>query len=440
MTVQAPAIFLQSEAHPAEDVRRWIMALSQDEEGIFFTGDLAPTEKGTPDMSVDIATGRCLIKGDEDTYQGSYFCDNRGTTNVAIAAADPDDPRIDIIVAKVEDSEYSGATDAWSIVAVTGTPAGSPSAPSAPSNSIPIATVAVAALASSIVDANITDDTVLIVSAGSLDTRLTTAEASIVTNAGNISTNSTNITTVTNNTAAVTRSGTTTTITDTTLVDVNATTITLDSTTLNLDGSGTVSVPAATLVDLNATTVTLDATTINLDASGDIVIGDGSGAATVELASGNTALQFTGGANTLFGHNDSNFFCNPVTTGGTPEPLRHAAGVDTYGIVSRVSSTRRIKTNIEPIPASFSEEIVKNVRAVFFESTLQHDIDNGLGVQHGFIAEEIAENVHEDLAYYDKEGLPDGINRTMMDTHLWNTVQTLLARVEDLEGKLKKAK
>lgn len=160
MTVQAPAIFLQTEAHPAEDFRRYLMGAGHDREGILgslSSTELAVSEKGTPDMSVDVATGRCFILGSEDTYQGTYFCDNRGTQNVAVTPADPTNPRIDLVVAKVQDSEYSGATNAWSLAVVEGAAAGVPVAPTAPANSITLAQVAVAAAAGSIVNANITD-------------------------------------------------------------------------------------------------------------------------------------------------------------------------------------------------------------------------------------------------------------------------------------------
>lgn len=158
MTVRNPAVFLQAGAHPAEDVRRALDLLAGG-AGVYEAagGALAVTESGTPGMSVSVAGGRCVIVGDEGTYQGAYFCENRGAQAVTITAADVADPRVDLIVAKVQDSNYSGAVDAWSLVAVAGTPAASPLAPTAPANSITLATVAVAAAASSILDANITD-------------------------------------------------------------------------------------------------------------------------------------------------------------------------------------------------------------------------------------------------------------------------------------------
>jgi len=158
MTAKNPAIFLQSEAHPAQDVRRFFYHLMSKRQGVINPGDLAVSENGTPNMSVDVAGGAAIIHGTESTYQGSYFVENRGLENLSIADSDPTNDRYDLVVAKVEDSEESGATDAWSLAVVTGTPTGSPAAPTAPANCIVLALVFVQANVTTIVDANITDE------------------------------------------------------------------------------------------------------------------------------------------------------------------------------------------------------------------------------------------------------------------------------------------
>lgn len=159
MTAQNPAIFLQAGSHPAEDVRRFIA--SGMRQGVVQNAagtSLKVTEKsGTPNMSVDVAEGTAFIAGSQSSYQGTYFVDNRGVTNLTIAAANATNPRRDLIVAKVEDAFYSGATNAWSLAVVTGTAAASPSDPAVPSNAIVLARVTVAAAATSITNAEITD-------------------------------------------------------------------------------------------------------------------------------------------------------------------------------------------------------------------------------------------------------------------------------------------
>lgn len=158
MTERTPPAWLQSGAYPAEDDRRLIATIFSDSEGIILPTDLAVSQRGAgANMSVDVAGGRAVVKGDQATYEGSYFMENRGVTNLTIAAADPTNPRVDRVIAEVLNQEYSGVSNLWRLRVMTGTPAGSPVAPTLPVNAISLATVAVAALAGSIVNANITN-------------------------------------------------------------------------------------------------------------------------------------------------------------------------------------------------------------------------------------------------------------------------------------------
>lgn len=158
MTVKNPAVFLQAGSHPAEDVRRaFDVFVGVGSEGYVTAGDLLVAESGTPDMGVQIAAGRALIQGTESSYAGVYMVENRGVETAVITAADVSNPRIDLVCATIEDSAYSGATDAWSISVTAGTAAASPSAPTQPANSLLLCTVAVAAGATTILDANLTD-------------------------------------------------------------------------------------------------------------------------------------------------------------------------------------------------------------------------------------------------------------------------------------------
>jgi hypothetical protein len=160
MAVSNPPSYLQGGSHPARGLRRMTEAMTGDTEGALAAGELVVSEKsGTPNMSVDVSAGRAFILGTESSFQGTYFVESRNIENLTVAAADATNPRKDIVVARVEDSEESGATDAWSLEVVAGTPAASPSAPALPDNSLLLATVDVAALASSITDANITTST-----------------------------------------------------------------------------------------------------------------------------------------------------------------------------------------------------------------------------------------------------------------------------------------
>lgn len=162
MTVQNPAIFLQEGSHPAEDVRRALGSIVGQAGGLVSGSDLVVSENSAgADMSIDVAGGAIWIAGTEDAYQGVYYCENRGVTNIPVQAADVVHPRIDLVVARVYDSSYSGTQDEWALDIVTGTPAASPVAPSLPANSFSLATINVAANATTVVDANITDTRVL---------------------------------------------------------------------------------------------------------------------------------------------------------------------------------------------------------------------------------------------------------------------------------------
>lgn len=163
MTSRNP-LWTQGGTTSAEEDRALIAAhyASQGSGIIGISGaDLKVAQHGTPNMSVDVAPGRVAIAGTESpTLQGVYIGWLDATANVVIAASDPTNPRIDLIVARIKDAQYSGATNSFSIEAVTGTPAGSPVAPAAPANSFILAQVAVAALATTVVTGNITDSRV----------------------------------------------------------------------------------------------------------------------------------------------------------------------------------------------------------------------------------------------------------------------------------------
>jgi hypothetical protein len=158
MAVESPGfVFIQSGGETAERARRALAALSGLRGGVVAAGDLAVVENGTPNMSVNVAGGQVIIPGTEGSFQGSYVIENRGTLNVAIAAADATNPRKDLIVAKVQDAAYSGVSNVASIVVVTGTPAGSPVEPAVPNNAWVLAMIDVPALDTAITNSQITD-------------------------------------------------------------------------------------------------------------------------------------------------------------------------------------------------------------------------------------------------------------------------------------------
>lgn len=146
----------QLATHHSNTNRMFMSAISGRGEGVIY--GLAVAQRGAgANMSVDIAKGSAVVFGTENEQQGTYGVTNDATVNVVIGAADPTNPRRDLIVARVRDAFYSGGTNAWALEAVAGTAAASPVDPTVPNNTLVLARVAVAAAAGSITNANITD-------------------------------------------------------------------------------------------------------------------------------------------------------------------------------------------------------------------------------------------------------------------------------------------
>lgn len=124
-------------------------------------GELQVTERAAgANMSVDVASGNAFIEGTESGWQGMYHVSADATENLVVAASDPTDARIDIVVATVRDSAYSGANDDWILQVITGTPSPAPVAPTVPDNSLLLATINIPAGSTTVDSGDITDERV----------------------------------------------------------------------------------------------------------------------------------------------------------------------------------------------------------------------------------------------------------------------------------------
>lgn len=122
-----------------------------------YDSDFQVTAQSTPNMSVNVAPGQAWIAGTLENPQGYYHVLSTATETVTIPAANSSNPRIDLICVVVTDpAAGQTGTAGASIIDVTGTPAATPVAPSAPPNSITIAQIAVGAGVTSITQSNIT--------------------------------------------------------------------------------------------------------------------------------------------------------------------------------------------------------------------------------------------------------------------------------------------
>lgn len=156
MALRTPPSWLQNGSHPAENDRLSMQAIFAS-SGIIGSTSLAVTQATVPAMAVQVATGWGAIVGDYTTNMGVYQFYNDAATQLTVTTSNPSNPRIDRVVVTIQDAYYTGASNTVTFQVIAGTPAGSPVAPSTPQNSLSLATIAVAAGATSITNANITD-------------------------------------------------------------------------------------------------------------------------------------------------------------------------------------------------------------------------------------------------------------------------------------------
>ena len=169
MTLKAP-LWEQNDTYSATQDRQLIDALWS--AGVVGVSDLIVSQRGAgANMSVDVAAGSAVVAGTDTTGQGKYLCKSDAVVNVSLATApSTGQTRIDLIIAQVRDSDaIGGANNDWQIVAVTGTAAttGTQVAPATPASSLVLAQITVGPVVTTIVNANITDERLGVVVAGS---------------------------------------------------------------------------------------------------------------------------------------------------------------------------------------------------------------------------------------------------------------------------------
>ena len=156
MALRTPPSWLQNGSHTAENDRLTTTGSLWGASGVVRSADLAVTAPGGT-MTVSVASGWAAILGTYQTNMGTYMAYNDAAATATITTADATNPRIDLVCITVNDAAYSGSLNSVAINVVAGTPAGSPTVPSTPTNSIALARIAVAAGATSITSGNITD-------------------------------------------------------------------------------------------------------------------------------------------------------------------------------------------------------------------------------------------------------------------------------------------
>ncbi|MCO4257421.1 hypothetical protein [Pseudarthrobacter cellobiosi] len=169
MTFSVVPFALQNASHSADVFRQAVSSLVPPGGGLVTAGDLAVTQTGTPSMNVSIGVGRIWIpgtnvgnvSGGNFSSQAMYYGQNDSAFTASVTTSDPINPRIDVVYASIEDSQYAGITNTGKLAVVAGVPTSGATypatAPAIPSNAKAVAWVTVPANASSIVNANITN-------------------------------------------------------------------------------------------------------------------------------------------------------------------------------------------------------------------------------------------------------------------------------------------
>lgn len=152
-----------------QDVR--LATIGNSMPGLFARGDFAVTQRAAgANMSVDIGAGRAYVDPAAVARQGSYLVWSGSTINTLSnggytwAAADPANPRIDLLCIEVADTDFSGSYTGYKFRIVDGTPnAGATHQlattywPAVPAGCVPLAAIRIPAAATTITTANITN-------------------------------------------------------------------------------------------------------------------------------------------------------------------------------------------------------------------------------------------------------------------------------------------
>lgn len=109
-------------------------------------------------MSVNVGGGSAYVVGDQSEFQGTYYVLSEEVVNLPVPSnTSPINSRTDMIYLRVQDSDFSGSSDAASIELAVGTPGNPPTLPLPPFNAIPIAMITVAPTADTILASAISD-------------------------------------------------------------------------------------------------------------------------------------------------------------------------------------------------------------------------------------------------------------------------------------------
>ncbi len=148
--------YLQAGTHSALSDRQALTTLLAQSGGTRDAGSFAVTPGGGMDLSVAAGAGWTQ----EVAGQGVYHFSSDSAVTLTLTGSDSVNGRIDLVVAQVHDSTYTGDTDTWTVEVVEGVAAPTPVAPALPDRAMLLATVDVAAGVAAVGAGEITDERV----------------------------------------------------------------------------------------------------------------------------------------------------------------------------------------------------------------------------------------------------------------------------------------
>ena len=449
MTILNPPAYLQTENdHSAASFRRGLAAIAPIQgPSVPQPAYLQVGPRGAgANISVDVAPGVGCVP-DNGTVLGLYAVSNDAVENLPLAIPDTQD-RIDVIGIRVLDSADNGPDldNLGRFEVITGTPSGSPVAPSIPADFqfLPLAEVLVAANSVGITAGDITDLRNINTTANDLIPQLDAATA-LATTASADAANAVTTANTAQSTAdaasaaaatadstangAVTVNGTQ----NTRLDDLEAATITLTQNPNNANNES--------VTEVEDDVVRLDANVRLEVQTNAATLGENNSAAVVwemngtdkpfryETSSGDIALGFNGVTGFVSARTG--------TSTASTNMLRASTAGGSYGQIQVTSSSERFKHSIEDLDTDEALRVIRALRVITYRSKEDKPggVDAGIGTQYGFSAEQTAE-VHPGLAAYDAEGLPSGVDERGINAHLLLVVRDLLDRVDALEAQL----
>lgn len=184
MTERNPPVWMQSGTYQASD-DRMVTGLLFDrtitssgtftsvEGGVVPPSDQLKLTASGSSMAYTISDGIVVVPAAGSSPPGAYLCYNSGVFNGTLDVESSGNPRIDLIVARVQDQTTGGSVSQWNFQVVKGSPSPNPSTPAWTSNQVPIASVRVVPASlnggvNKVTNANVTDLRNFVASSGGM--------------------------------------------------------------------------------------------------------------------------------------------------------------------------------------------------------------------------------------------------------------------------------